>query len=56
MMRKSLLIGLVIAVVAVPAGYAVAVYATDQLEIAVNRLVADAMLGAFVDVVVRWWG
>jgi hypothetical protein len=55
MMRKMLLIGLVIAVVAVPIGYAVAAYAADQLEIAVNRLVADAMLGAFVDVVVTLW-
>jgi len=56
MMRKMLLVGLVIAVVAVPAGYAAAVYAAGRLEIAANRLIADAMLGVFVDVVVKWWG
>lgn len=47
--------GLVAALAVVPAGYAVAMFAADRLEIAAAKIVADALVGACVDVAVTLW-
>ena len=47
--------GLVAVLIVVPAGYAVTMFAADRLEIAAAKIVADAMVGAFVDVAVALW-
>ncbi len=47
--------GLVAVLAVVPAGYAVAMFAADRLEIAAAKIVADALVGACVDVAVTLW-
>jgi hypothetical protein len=52
---KIAIAGLIAVLVAVPATYAVTMFAADRLEIAAAKIVADALVGACVDVAVTLW-
>jgi hypothetical protein len=47
--------GLIAVLVAVPAGYVLTIFAADRLEVAAAKIVADALVGACVDVVITLW-
>jgi ABC-type phosphate transport system permease subunit len=52
---KFAIAGLIAVLVAVPVGYAVAIFAADRLEVAAAKIVADVLVGACVDVAVTLW-
>jgi hypothetical protein len=47
--------GLVAVLIVVPAGYALTMFAADRIEVAAAKIVADALVGACVDVAVTLW-
>lgn len=52
---KIAIVCLVAVLAIVPTGYVSAQFAADRLEIAAAKIVADAMVGACVDVAVTLW-